>query len=123
MTLIASDELTDGRHIELPPEAGDVNAPRFDPDDAWLRQAEPAAQKAAVWRWFATRYEEVETATPAEAHGDTLDPEGGTVALDTTLRERFAGQVPDDVLAALIHQAQARAGNDWTPRRLDKAGS
>ncbi|KAF1050252.1 hypothetical protein [Xylophilus sp.] len=123
MTLIASDELTDGRHIELPPEAGDVNAPRFEPNDGWLRAAEPAAQKAAIWRWFATRYEEIETTTPSEATGDTLEPQGGTVALDATLRERFAEVVPAEVLDGLIQQAQSRAGNDWTPHRLDKAGS
>jgi hypothetical protein len=29
MTMIATDELTDGQLIELPQEAGDTNQPRF----------------------------------------------------------------------------------------------
>ena len=56
--MITTDKIADGKLLTLPPEAGDVNAPRFQPNDAWLRQAPPDQQKTAMWRWFATRYEE-----------------------------------------------------------------
>jgi hypothetical protein len=71
MTMIATDELTDGKLIDLPPEAGDVTQPRFEPVEAWLRSAEPAAQKTAMWRWFATRYEELGPSTPHDTAGNS----------------------------------------------------
>ncbi len=132
MTLIASDELTDGRLIELPPEAGDVNEPRFQPEDGWLRGAEPAEQKAAMWRWFATRYEElvpggiVETAsTPVEAQADgdrAPEPSDGPAPLDATLRERFADVVPAEVVDSLVRGVRAQTTNDWVPMSTDKLG-
>ncbi|MEH3085162.1 MAG: hypothetical protein PGN26_01170 [Xylophilus ampelinus] len=132
MTLIASDALTDGRLIELPPEAGDVNAPRFEPEDDWLRAAEPAEQKAAMWRWFATRYEEItpggiaETASaPVEAELDkepVPEPADGPVRLDATLRERFAGRVPDAVIDDLVARVREQTVKDWMPLATDKAG-
>ncbi len=133
MTLIASDALTDGRLIELPPEAGDVNAPRFEPEDDWLRAAEPAEQKAAMWRWFATRYEElapggiVETASaPVEAQADgdrAPEPSDGPVSLEDTLRGRFAEAVPAAVLDDLVRGVRAQTANDWVPMSTDKLGS
>jgi hypothetical protein len=132
MTLIASDELTDGRLIELPAEAGDVNEPRFQPEDGWLRGAEPAEQKAAMWRWFATRYGELvpggiaETASApveAEADGDrALEPAEGPVALDATLQGRFGGVVDDAVIADLVAGVRAQTAKDWVPMSNDKLG-
>lgn len=124
MTMIATDELTNGQLIDLPPEAGDVNAPRFEPNDGWLRNADAASQKTAMWRWFATRFEELETSTPHDKEGNFFfgrkDP---PVSAQEVMRERFAAVVPPDVLSGLVDALQAKAGDAWAKMELDKLSS
>src|SRR5688500_844302 len=43
MTVV--ERISGSRTLDLPNEAGDVNAPRFEPIDDWLRGAEPELQK------------------------------------------------------------------------------
>ena len=68
---------------ELPLEAGDVNAPRFEPNDEWLRGASPQLQKIAMWRWFATRFEDPEDP-------ETAAPTTSVTAASTTATARSA---------------------------------
>ena len=77
MTLTASDNITDGQLVYLPPEAGDIDKPRFDPNPDWLATAEPTLQKAAMWRWFSTHYEDPELTTPHDESGAYLFMDGG----------------------------------------------
>jgi hypothetical protein len=56
----------------LPPEAGDVNAPRFEPNGEWLRRAPSQEQEMAMWRWFATRYDDPALAMPHDDDGNYL---------------------------------------------------
>ena len=124
MTMIATDELTEGRLIDLPTEAGDVNQPRFEPKDDWLRNADPASQKTAMWRWFATRYEELETSTPHDREGNYFfGRKEPPVKADEVLRERFSAIVSPEVLAQLVERLQAKAGNTWAKVELDKLSS
>lgn len=118
----ATDKIADGQVISLPPEAGDVDAVRFEPDDAWLRQAEPVLQKTAMWRWFATRYEDPRTATPHDEGGEFLYVHGGPCRADAVLHERFDRCVPPAVVDELVARVQQEVGNDWAPRPLDKSG-
>jgi hypothetical protein len=124
MVMISTDQLTDGQLIDLPPEAGDVNEPFFEPVESWLRRAEPVAQKTAMWRWFATRYEELASSTPNEQGGNYFfgmkDP---PVHADKVLRQRFSTLVPSDVLEQLIADVQAKVGNVWAKVELDKLSS
>ena len=86
----ATDALIDGRLITLPPEAGDVDAPRCEPDDDWLREAPPQLQKTAMWRWFATRFEDPRTAVPHDEEGNYVFTGGrGPCLADDVLHERF----------------------------------
>ncbi len=123
MTMIATDELTDGQLIDLPPAAGDLTQPRFEPVDDWLRQASAVEQKTAMWRWFATRFEEMETTTPNDGDGNYLIGEKKPVKADKVLAERFDGLVPAPVLQALVDAVKARVGNRWAVMPLDKLGS
>jgi hypothetical protein len=124
MTMIAADELTDGKRIDLPPEAGDVTQPRFEPVEAWLGSAEPAAQKTAMWRWFATRYEELGPSTPRDTAGNYFfGAKGPPVPAHEVLRKRFGGVVPAEVVEQLIADVQARAGNEWAEAQFHKLGS
>lgn len=117
-----TDKLADGALISLPPEAGDVDAVRFEPVDAWLRQADAVLQKTAMWRWFATRYEDPRTATPHDEGGEFLYLDGGPFHADAVLHERFDRCVPRQVVDELVASVQQAVGNDWAPRPLDKSG-
>jgi len=124
MVMIATDELTDGQLIDLPPEAGDLSQPFFEPVDGWLRGASTAEQKTAMWRWFATRYEELESSTPHDEEGNFFfGLKQPPVQADEVLRERFEGHVPPEVLAELIADVQAKVGNLWSVVEPDKLSS
>jgi hypothetical protein len=122
----ATDLLTDGQLIDLPPEAGDVNAPRFEPRDEWLRQAPPEAQKTAMWRWFATRYEnpsEPESAMPQDTEGRRVLEQGeGPFRVGEVLRERFRGTVAEPVIQELARRVEDAAGTLWARRGQDEFG-
>jgi hypothetical protein len=122
----ATDLLTDSELIQLPPEAGDVNAPRFCPNDDWVRSASADEQKTAMWRWFATRYEDPndpETAAPHDGRGRRVsDDDDGPFHADEVLHERFDRIVPEPVIAALVRRLQEHVGNDWARRGGDDFG-
>lgn len=122
----ATDTLTDGQLIDLPPEAGDVNAPRFDPRDEWLRDAPPEAQKTAMWRWFATRYEspaDPESALPHDGEGRRVIGEGeGPFQAGAVLHERFDRCVPAPVIDELVQRLEQQAGSEWARRGPDEFG-
>lgn len=109
--------------VELPAAAGDLTAPRFEPDEAWLREADLALQKAALWRWFATHFEDPRQAVPHDDAGNFLYGDDEPVQADQALQQRFGGQVDDAVLKAVHDALCAEVGNDWAHRRLDKAGA
>ena len=124
MVMIATDELTDGRLIDLPPQAGDTTEPFFEPDDNWLRGAPPVAQKTAMWRWFATRSEELLPSTPHDADGHLFfglkEP---PVPANEVLWERFSALVPAVVLDSLLADVQDKVGNIWAKVEPDKLSS
>lgn len=116
-----TDQLTDGQLIDLPPEAGDVYRPRFEPDEAWLGRASRVQQKTAMWRWLATNYEEPDVATPHDANG-YLFLDGGPFMTSSLLQDRFEGLVPNDVIGELIRSVQAEVGEAWAAKPLDRFG-
>jgi hypothetical protein len=119
----ATDQLIDGQLIHLPPEAGDVNEPRFNPNEDWLCQAaNPAEQKTAMWRWFASRYEDPVVATPHDTQGNYEYKDGGPYYVDRVLHERFDDCVPRDVIDELVLRVQQEVGNEWGLKGLDKFG-
>ncbi len=120
--MTASDELLQDQLVYLPPEAGDIDLPRFQPNDEWLREAPINQQQMAMWRWMATHFEDPTTATPhdQQGHFDFLD--GGPYFADQVLVERFQGVVDDDVIHDLVRKVQAEVGNEWAMKRLDRFG-
>lgn len=110
--------------FELPPEAGDTTQPRFEPDERWLQSASPELQKTAIWRWFATRYEEMDGSTPKDADGQFfLGVKEPPVTVEAVLLERFGRLVPAELLGSLVRDVRARAGDAWTVLDLDKLSS
>jgi hypothetical protein len=117
-----TDQITDGQLIQLPPEAGDVNAPRFEPNDDWLRQAAPVEQKTAMWRWLATRYEDPVVATPHDTQGNYEYKDGGPYYADQLLHQRFGDIVSDNVIEEFVEKVQQAVGNEWALKGMDKFG-
>lgn len=124
MAMIATDELTNGQLIDLPSQAGDVNQPRFEPDEAWLQAASPVEQKTALWHWFATRHEELASSTPHDGDGNFFfGAKEPPVDPDRVLRERFGRLVPATVLDELIGDIRRRGGERWAHVVPDQLGS
>jgi hypothetical protein len=121
--MTVSERLSSEGLVDLPPEAGNIDAPKFDPDEAWLKEAGPELQKAAMWRWFATRYENPETAVPHDDEGNYLYGEGEPILADRSLHERFDPLVPRAVVEEVVAAVQREIGNEWACKRMDKAGA
>ena len=121
--MAVSDQLQTGGLVDLPAQAGDVNAPCFHPNETWLRSAPVAEQKAALWRWFATRFDDPEEATPHDEQGHYLFGNGEPVLADQVLTQRFQGLVSDKVIGDVIAAVCQEVGNKWALKRMDKAGA
>jgi len=121
--MAVTDLLFPDHTVELPAAAGDQTASRFEPDDAWLIHASREHQLAAMWRWFATRYDDPREAVPHDESGDYLYTDGGPFKASQVLRERFGGVVADDVIATLLDAIHREVGEDWALRGIDKAGA
>lgn len=120
--MTVTERIGEGRVVDLPPEAGDLDATPFEPNDAWLQGAAPDQQKTAMWRWFATRYESPITAVPHDDQGEFLFLDGGPYHADEVLHDRFAAFVPREAIDALLEAVQAEAGNTWAPKSIDRFG-
>ena len=118
--MTATDKLTDGQLIDLPPEAGDPASPRFEPNQEWLRNASPVEQKTAMWRWFATHYADPTETVPHDDEGNFLYTDGGPYDARALLSKRFGACVPSEVLDTFIESVEAEAGREWALKGLDK---
>lgn len=117
------DRLWPAGPVDLPPEAGNLTASRYEPDDNWLRQANAEYQKAALWRWFATHLEDPRDAVPhSTGSDDYLWGDDEPVLADQALNKRFASVVPPAVVREVLGAIQSEVGNEWANKRLDKAG-
>lgn len=101
---------------ELPPEAGDINAPRFEPEDGWLRRASPELQARAMRRWFEARFVNPVYTTPNDGNGEYLFTGEGPCHPREVLDERFGGLVDAPVIAELAQALRSEVGDDWAPR-------
>lgn len=120
--MTVTERIGEGKVIDLPPEAGDQDQPRFEPQNPWLQAASAELQKAAMWRWFATRFESPITAVPHDANGEFLFLDRGPFHADAVLHDRFDGLVPSDVVDDLVANVQAEAGNVWASKSLETFG-
>jgi len=110
--------------VDLPPEAGNIAASHFEPNDEWLAQATPELQKSALWRWFASRFEDPYHAVPHnERSEDYMWGEGEPIKADLALAERFRTLVPHTVIDEVARVLRDEVGNDWALKRLDKVGA
>ena len=115
-----NDYLDDGP--ELPPEAGNVDGPRFEPNDDWLRTAPRNLQIRAMRRWFLDRYEDPQNETPYDSEdGGYVFVWGGPYDPNDVIQERFDHVVPFKVMRALIDELYVDVGDEWAP--IDHEGA
>lgn len=125
--MTVTERIGHGKVVNLPAEAGDVDSPRFSPNDEWLRDADATLQQAAMWRWFATRFESPITAVPHDPPSDDRPSEflfldGAPAQVDQVLHDRFDPWVPAEVVDELVASVRAEAGNEWVPKTVDRFG-
>lgn len=101
---------------ELPSEAGDVDDPKFDPNDNWLKTAERSLQIEAMRQWFYCRYMDPAHETPYDSsEGGYQFIYGGPYDPNEEIQERFSEIVPYDVMEELIHDLYLDVGHEWAP--------
>jgi hypothetical protein len=118
------DRLWPNGPVDLPPEAGNIAASHFEPNEEWLTQAAPEFQQAAMWRWFASRFEDPYHAVPHNEHSeDFMWGDGEPIRADRALAERFDTLVPPSVINSVSKAVRDEVGNEWAIKRLDKVGA
>ncbi|MCW7539411.1 hypothetical protein OOT46_16330 [Aquabacterium sp. A7-Y] len=121
--MAVADKLAQGGLVTLPPEAGNIDAPVFEPNDKWLQGADAAQQKAAMWRWFGTRYADPKLTTPHDKSGAYLYTNGGPYRAGEVLHKRFGTLVPGAVIDQLLEVLRSEVGDEWAPKPMDKESS
>jgi len=107
----------------LPPEAWgnvfDTDGP-FDPDDRWLKQAEPEQQRVAMRVWFRARFCDPAHETPYNGReGGYLFVNGGPYNPSDELHERFGDVVDGDAIQEVVDEMHVAVGDQWAPVRRD----
>jgi hypothetical protein len=108
---------------ELPPEAGDLGAHPFDPNDQWLKGAPKDIQIEAMRQWFYARFEDPAECTPYDSgeggyqfiHGGPCDP-------NDEIQERFSAVIEYEVMEELIDELHQECGDQWVPIDHDDWG-
>ncbi|MBI3774693.1 MAG: hypothetical protein HY273_03920 [Gammaproteobacteria bacterium] len=101
---------------ELPPEAGHPDVLPFDPNDDWIKTADPELQKAAMRHWFCSRYENPEMGTPYDSEiGAYIFVKGGPYDPNDKIQERFSDYVSYAVMEELIDDLVGEVGDEWAP--------
>lgn len=101
---------------ELPEEAGDPNAMKFDPDNKWLNGASRELQIEAMRQWFLSRYQDPANDTPYNGReGGYLFIHGGPYDPADEIPHRFIGVVEEDVIDELVDDLISEFGDEWAP--------
>lgn len=118
-----NDHMDDSELENLPPEAYgnvfDSDGP-FDPDDFWLKGAEPEQQLIAMREWFLARYCDPAEETPYDGReGGYQFVDGGPFDPGDELPTRFSGIVDDELIQEVVSEMYGRVGDQWAPIRND----
>lgn len=116
-----NDHMDGSELANLPAEAhGETVDQPFDPDDHWLRRAEPDDQLIAMKEWFLAHYCDPAKRTPYNSreggyqfiHGGPHDPA-------EELPDRFSGIVHDNLIEQIVNEMHAEVGDEWAPLHED----
>lgn len=100
----------------LPEKAGDYGRLGFEPNEEWLRAAEPELQHEALRCWFLSRYWDPANDTPyMSSEGGYLYIHGGPYHADEELYGRFEGLVDEELIRDVIDDIESDGLYDWAP--------
>lgn len=100
----------------LPPEAGNLDAIPFEPNNDWLSTASGEQQFEAMQRWFLDRYEDPVNETPWDGEDKRyMFVWGGPYDPNEVLQTRFSGIVDNAVLQKLVEELWRDVGDEWAP--------
>lgn len=106
----------DDESIDLPAEAGVESGRGFEPNDEWLKHADPELQKEVLRRWFSTRFWDPANETPHDSEeGGYLYIWGGPYDAEEELHGRFSDLVPDEVIDEAVEELQRDGIYEWAP--------
>jgi hypothetical protein len=116
-----NDHMDDSELGNLPPEAhANAEGQPFDPDDGWLRTAEPNQQLIAMREWFLARYCDPVHDTPYDGgEGGYLFIHGGPYDPADEIPTRFARSVSDDLIDEVVDEMHAQHDDQWAPVHWD----
>lgn len=101
---------------ELPPEAGKSTPTGFQPNDEWLKTAEPALCHEAMRTWFVTRYRDPANDTPYNSEeGGYLYIHGGPYDAAEQLYGRFGDLFIDKAVRAVVDDVESDGILEWAP--------
>lgn len=101
---------------ELPLGAGQNTDLGFEPDDDWLRAANPELRQEAMRLWFLTRYEDPANNTPyMGSEGGYLYIHGGPFNAEEELGARFGHVCSEEAINAVINDVEAEGNFEWAP--------
>jgi hypothetical protein len=105
---------------ELPRGAGFDTPLGFEPDDAWLAQAEPDMRHEAMRRWFLSRYWDPANDTPYNsAEGGYVYIHGGPYTAEDELYSRFGDLCSDEAIREAIDDIESDGIDEWAPIHRD----
>jgi hypothetical protein len=119
-----NDHLDDSPDFErLPPEAYDSAFGAdgsFDPNDLWLKSADPELQEIAMRLWFQSRYCDPAMDTPYNGgEGGYLFIHGGPFDPADEIPARFSGIVDDSLIENVVDALHGDVGDEWAPIQRD----
>lgn len=100
---------------ELPPAAGDQSDLGFEPDNEWLKTAEPELRQEAMRTWFLTRYWDPANDTPYNSRDGYIYIHGGPYDAQEELENRFGHLCPEEAILAVKEDVEQNGIVDWAP--------
>jgi hypothetical protein len=114
-----NDHLEDDRP-ELPPEAGKHTESGYEPNDEWLKTADPALRHEAMRTWFLSRFCDPANDTPYNSEeGGFLYIHGGPYDATDELDSRFSDVFEEDDIRAVVDDVESDGIYEWAPTNTD----
>lgn len=102
--------------LDLPPEAGIATEQGFEPDNAWIKEADYDEKIAVMLHWFSSRYQDPACDTPwVGSEGGYIFIHGGPYDARDSLHDRFGGRIQDELIEDAAQKIEECGITEWAP--------